>query len=120
MITIPKLQLTIAWLLNIGMLLSLSLVLAGGIILLYQHGHQPIDLLIQQASQVTINPFNTWHGALTLSPISLIELGLLALVGTQVLRMVLLTIFYVITNDIWFTLFSLFILIALGYSFFMR
>jgi uncharacterized membrane protein len=120
MMTNQQLKVSIAWILNIGIVLSLGLVILGGLTLLYRHGGQPIDTMILQPAQITLNPFLIWHTALTLSPISLIELGLLALVGTQVLRILLLLIYYTVTRDIWFTAFSLFILLMMLASFFMR
>lgn len=120
MMTHQQLKIGIAWILNVGIILSLGLVILGGLVLLYRHGGQPIDTMILQPAQITINPFLTWRAALALSPISLIELGLLALVGTQVLRILLLLIYYIVTRDIWFTVFSCFILLIMLTSFFIR
>ncbi len=115
-----SLQLAIAWILNLGVVLALLLVMTGGVILLYQDGHQPLDNFLMQASQITINPLNLWQDALLLTPVSLIELGLFVLIGTQVLRIALLALFYIVTHDKWFTLFSIFILAAMISSFFLR
>lgn len=119
MMTHQQLKISIAWILNIGIILSLGLVILGGLMLLYRHGGQPIDTMILKPAQITINPFLTWRAALALSPISLIELGLLALVGTQVLRILLLLIYYIVIRDRWFSFFSLFILSIMLSSFYL-
>lgn len=115
-----RVKTTIAWILNIGVLLSLILVMAGGLILLMQHGHEPTRNFILLPAQITVNPFTIWHTALQLDSISLIELGLFALIATQVVRVMLLALYYLSIRDIWFSFFSLFVLAAMFVGVFLR
>lgn len=111
-----KLRIQMARILNMGTLLSLLLVMAGGLILLYQHGHESIDSFISSPTRVTFNI--TSIVSTSFSALSLIEAGLLVIVATQLLRMILLVIFYYKTHDHVFTFFSLFIACVMLLSFF--
>lgn len=115
---LERLQYCIAWVLNIGVILSIGLVGIGSTLLLYQHGQQPLASLILPANQITIDPIGIWRAPFT--SMSFIELGLLALVSTQVVRVMLLAAFYAYIRDIWFAIISLFILATLFVSFICR
>lgn len=113
-----QMQDTLSIILTIGIWLATALVLIGGILFLIQHGHETVQIEFMQDYQLTIRKIIT--DALSLTPLGIIELGILTLVVTQVLRVALLAYFYITIKDYWFTLFSLFILMVLLYSFIWR
>ncbi len=115
-----KLEEMIGLTLLFGILLSLILVLIGGILFLFQEGTQSLDQALLQIGNYHITVKQIWHTLLTFSPIGLIELGLYLLVMTQVLRVAMLVGFYGFIRDYWFTCISLFILVVLIYSLFLR
>lgn len=103
-------------LLQAGILLSLVLVLAGGIAFLFLHGSENFhDNLIYSTNYEIILP-GFFYSHFFLTPMGLIELGLLILVLAQILRVVVLCGYYTILRDYWFMLFSFFILSVILYS----
>lgn len=116
MYSIKKMQEVLSVVLMIGILTSTALVLIGGIFYLSQFGSHTMQVEILQSNAYQTNIKQIWQSALSLSPSGIIELGLLLLVITQILRVALLTWFYAVLKDIWFTSFSVFILLVLIYS----
>lgn len=99
-----------------GTWLSVLLVAIGSAMYLSMYGHESWQ---QESLQAHIHPTTIkfiWQFALSFSSLGIIELGLLLLVGTQIIRVALLCFYYTATKDYTFTLISLFILIMLIYS----
>jgi len=113
---IKKIEEMISMILTIGILISTSLVLIGGFMYLLQFGNHDMNTELSQTVSYATNMKFIWQSALSVSPLGLIELGLLALVATQILRVGLLVWFYSAIHDYVFTLISLFILFTLIYS----
>lgn len=105
-----------------GLLLSVGIVLVGGTIYLAQHGQEPIPYHVFLPNEH--NGLNTMMGifrsALTLSAVGIIQFGLLLLVLTQVLRVGLTALLFIIERDYLFTWISVIILSVLIYSVFWR
>ena len=116
MYSTQKMQDVISMLLIIGMLISVMIVAIGGTLYLLQHGNENLqtELLTAESGYHSIQQI--WQIAFSFTPIGIIELGLLTLVATQILRVALLTWFYAVIRDYWFTGFSFFILVVLIYS----
>ncbi len=83
---------------------------------LLQFGSNNMHTELVETTSYATNMTLIWHTALSFSPLGLIELGLLTLVVTQIMRVGLLVWFYSATQDYLFALISLFILLALIYS----
>lgn len=120
MFSVKKLQEIMGILLLIGISLSASLVCIGGLLFLWQHGGESIQTEWMQLSTAPINRSSIWQLAFSFTPLGMIELGLLLLVFTQIIRVALLCGFYAVIKDYWFTFISTFILCVLVYSFFWR
>jgi uncharacterized membrane protein len=60
--------------------------------------------------------FSIWNWQHLFSSVGMIELGMLVLVATQVARVLMLLIFYILQRDYWYILFSSFILTVIIYS----
>jgi uncharacterized membrane protein len=112
-----RIQLAIGRLLLIGVLVSFIIILIGGILYLLNHG---TDIIHYQAfhgePQLYKSIPDILLDAFTLSPLALIQLGLLILVIVQILRVALTTWLFIQIRDNYFVYISLFILFILVYS----
>lgn len=117
MITETKIERMIGVLLLLGTMTSALLVLVGGIWYLSLHGGEDMQTEMLASDAYSVKISQIWHILFALTPLSLIELGLIALVTTQLLRVALLVWFYANQRDYRFTGISLFILLTLLYSF---
>lgn len=113
---IKKMEEMISITLTIGMVISMFFVIVGGCLYLMQVGNKTMAVQLMQTDIHALNVKLIWHTARSLSPLGLIELGLLTLVATQVIRVGLLVFYYGAIRDYPFALISLFILIVLTYS----
>lgn len=120
MLSTKKMEEIMGWLLTLGTLISAALVLIGGGVYLMQYGHTKIDISALQDHAQPTSIKQIWETALSFSPLGIVELGLLLLVATQILRVGLLAWFYAAIRDYRFTLISVFILLTLIYSFVLR
>lgn len=120
MLTNKKIEQMIGMILLIGTLISTAFVATGGMLYLIQEGSQPIHLDTWQAGDAPTTLKSIWQDTRALTPLGIIECGLLFLVITQILRVALLTCFYALIRDYWFTFISAFILLTLLYSFIWR
>lgn len=118
MISNQQLEKKMGTILLVGTLLALALVIIGGGWYLIENGAAPLQTELLSVSHDQTSLTQILEKALSLSPISLIELGLLTLVATQVIRVGLLVWFYFRLHDYWFVLISLFVFLVLVYSLF--
>jgi uncharacterized membrane protein len=116
--TTRKIENMIGILLLLGTIISAGLVLGGGIVYLWQHGGDNLQSELLSSDNYSIHIRQIWGIALSSTPIGFIELGLIALVGTQILRVGLLVWFYAAIRDYAFTGICIFVLVILLYSFF--
>lgn len=117
MSSIKKLQEIMTLILTTGTLSSFCLVVLGGGLYLLKHGANPIQIEVLQSAAYVTNMVMVLKNAFFLEPVSMIELGLLLLVLTQIVRVAMLVWFYSLIRDHWFTGISLFVLSLLSYSF---
>jgi len=120
MIAIKKMENAISWILLLGIFCSASMVLVGGILYLMQYGGENARTILSPSAALPTHLQDIWVSALSGSPSGIIELGIVLLVFTQIMRVGLLAWFYAWIKDFWFTGISLFILLALIYSFLYR
>lgn len=116
MLTSKKMQEVIGLVLLFGTLLSAVLVLVGGILYLIQNGTQSIHFALTPSSVYRNPVIQIGEIFRSFSPLGIVELGLLTLVVTQILRVALLFFFYATQRDYWFSFISLFIFLTLIYS----
>jgi uncharacterized membrane protein len=120
MLSTKEMQNTISLILLSGTLLSAALVIIGGIMYLSEHGSQIMPFELLQTDMVPTSMKQVWQFALSFSSLAIIELGLLLLVATQMVRVALLCWFYAMQKDLAFLFISLFVLVILIYSCFWR
>ncbi len=116
MLSTHKMEEMIGLLLTIGVIISSTLVLIGGILFLWQHGSENMKMELLQTGTYSPSFQQLYQSIFTFSSTALIELGLFVLVITQLLRVGLLGLFYLAQRDYVFTLISFFILLMLIYS----
>jgi len=115
-----KIERAIGVLLLIGTTLSAALVLCGGMMYLWQHGGENMQTELLISDNYSVNIRQIWRIAISMTPLGIIEVGLIVLVATQILRVGLLVWFYTVMRDFRFTIISLFIFVILVYSFLWR
>lgn len=109
-----EMQIALGWLLRIGVFLALLLVVSGGIIYLIHYGQMPADFhTFHGEPQTETSIVGILGGAWGLHPRDLIQLGILVLIVTQILRVVFVAWFFAKLKDYKFTLISLFVLVAI-------
>lgn len=113
-----RFRLVMGQLLLIGLLISLLLTAVGGGLYLYRHGNEVTNYQVFQKETHPVTSRKIWKDALTLSPYGIIQLGILILVLTQLLRVALVAAYYFRIFDHKFMFLSLFILGVLIYSLF--
>ncbi|MBS0358768.1 MAG: DUF1634 domain-containing protein [Proteobacteria bacterium] len=119
--TNERFELLIGQLLFVGIIISIVLMMVGGVAYLWEHGSEVMQYQTFQGEPTTFTTIRgIWHDAINLAPRGLIQLGLLFFVVAQVLRIVLTTGFFIKLRDWKFILISLFILAVTSYSFFWR
>ena len=114
-------QLLIGQVLKIGVLLAFFIVLIGSVMYLFTHGNEVVSL-----QKFSVAPFQLksigqiFSDSFTLSPLGLIQLGLLVLVLLQMIRVAMTLWLFVQLQEVIFVLISLFILLVLIYSLFLH
>ncbi len=100
-----------------GIISSIILVVIGGSMFLWEHGAESLESNLLAVTNYNIDILSIWNREHLFSALGLIELGLVVLVGAQVLRVALLCCYYTYARDVWFMIFSFFILAVILYSF---
>ncbi len=91
----------------------------GGIMYLWQHGHETISYqLFQGEPQPYTSFFGIWQSAFSFSAKGIMQLGLLLLVVGQAVRVLLTTWLFAKEKDYFFSFSSLFIFAVMMYSLF--
>ncbi|MFA3782687.1 DUF1634 domain-containing protein [Melioribacteraceae bacterium 4301-Me] len=114
-----KLETFLADLLRVGVIISAVLVVVGGIIYLYNYGHQPprFSVFNNEPSDLK-NFFSILKGMLELKSLSIIQLGILALIATPVLRVFFSFVGFIHEKDVMYSFFTLIVLSVLLFSLF--
>lgn len=112
-----RLEAVMGNLLRLGVLLSAVIVLGGGILYLMQHGAQPEDYrhFSGEPARFTYIP-DIFHTALAGQGRSIIQLGLLVLMATPILRIVVSIAGYVVERDWRYVLITLLALSIILFS----
>lgn len=110
-------QLAIGYLLFIGVLVCFVIIFTGGSLYLMHHGSELVHYQVfhEEAESFKSIPIILQHAS-SFSALALIQVGLLCLVILQLLRVALITWFFIRLRDKLFALISFFILSVLIYS----
>jgi uncharacterized membrane protein len=116
-ITDRDLELIMGNLLRYGVLLSALIVATGGIIYLFQYGHQIQDYRNFESEPERLRNISTiWNEALRGHGRSVIQLGLLVLIATPIARIVFSIIGYLLERDYLYILITLAVLCIILFS----
>lgn len=115
------LEIVIGYTLRIGVTASALLVLAGGILYLAQNTHAMPDYSAFRADSTYSRTLSgIFENALALHSYGIIQLGLLVLVATPVLRVIFSVIAFALERDLLYVAATLFVLGVLLYSLFVQ
>jgi uncharacterized membrane protein len=106
-------SLTISWILQIGVVLSAAIIIVGLFLLLGQGG--ALDAQQLQTFPHTLD--QVWSGLRVLQPQAIIELGLLLLIATPVLRVMISVVAFNMEHDRRYVVIALLLLAILMTSF---
>jgi uncharacterized membrane protein len=110
-------QVVIGWVLRIGVIVSISIVLFGGIIFLYRHGHEVVDHRKFTGIPDFIQTFGgIIHGIFTFRGQAIIQFGIILLIATPILRVIFSTIGFVLERDKLYVFISLLVLFIIFIS----
>lgn len=102
----------------LGTLTALLIAMIGGVWYLALHRNTPLQVEIFNLKN-PIAILSAFKDLKSTSPLELVEIGLTLLIATQVLRVLWLFGFYIKVKDLWFSIFTGFVLCAILYSLFM-
>ncbi|MDZ8184428.1 MAG: DUF1634 domain-containing protein [Nostoc sp. ChiSLP02] len=112
-----QLQYLLSNLLKYGVLIASAVVLFGGILYLMHHGTEPASyhFFRGEPSQFR-SPIGVVQAVLSGSDRGIIQLGLLLLIATPVLRVIVSLLAFLIKRDFIYVIITLFVLASLSYS----
>ena len=97
-----------------GMVISMSIVFFGGILFIYRHGHSIPDYKIFKGIPPFLQtPGSLINAALILKGQAIIQLGIILLIATPILRVVFSTIGFVLEKDYLYVGISLVVLLII-------
>lgn len=107
-------QLLIGWILRAGVIISMLIALVGGIIYISRHGHEHISYIqFKGVPDFVHTPQGIWQGTLHLRGRAIIQLGIVLLVCTPVLRVIVSGIGFLAEKDYLYTGVSLLVLLII-------
>lgn len=89
----------IGWVLRVGVLSSIAIVLFGGIIYIYRHGHTVPDYRTFSGVPDFVQPGGIINGILTFRGRAIIQAGIVLLIATPVIRVVFSAIGFILEKD---------------------
>jgi uncharacterized membrane protein len=103
--------------LQLGVLLAAVVVLIGAVILLWQHGSQPVSYVAFSGEPERLRSVvGIVRGAMALRSDSIVQLGLLLLIATPITRVALTLVAFVIQRDRTYVVITLIVLALLLYG----
>ena len=110
-------QLLLGRVLRAGMIISMSIVFFGGIIYLYRHGHEFTDYKTFKGIPDFVQHADTLlSGAFSFRGQAIIQLGIILLIATPILRVMFSTVGFVLEKDYLYTGISLLVLLIILFS----
>lgn len=107
-------QAIIGWILRGGVLVSVILVFIGGVFFLYRHGQSVPDYKTFKGIPVFIHNFGgIINGVITLKGQAIIQLGIILLIATPVIRVAFSAIGFLLEKDYLYTFFTLIVLLII-------
>ena len=112
-----NIQVLIGWVLRIGMIISMSIVCIGGIFYIYRHGHTIANYKVFNGVPGFVQHTGSLiNGAYTLKGQAIIQLGIILLIATPILRVIFSAIAFVLEKDYMYAFISLLVLFIIFMS----
>jgi uncharacterized membrane protein len=119
-LTDERIELSLGNLLRYGVLLAATTVFLGGVIYLWRHAGEPVDYRAFRGEPANLrSPIAIVRDSVDFRGRSLIQLGLLLLIGTPVARVVFSAVSFARQRDFLYVTFTLIVLAVLIYSLFL-
>lgn len=113
----PFLDYILNMVLRIGLFLAISVVFCGGVIFLWKNGTEIIDYHIFDGEPISLKgPVNVFNAALPDRLLAVIQLGIMILIATPVVRVMTCLIAFAAERDILYVLLSFFVLAVLLFA----
>ncbi|GAB3930607.1 DUF1634 domain-containing protein [Mucilaginibacter myungsuensis] len=106
-------QSIIGWILRVGVIVSMTVVVFGGAVYLYRHGHSIPDYSAFNGVPQFVYPSNIISGILAFRGRAIIQAGIILLISTPVLRIIFSFIGFIIEKDRLYTFISLLVLLII-------
>lgn len=114
-----NLEIVLGDLLRTGVIVSASIVIIGAILFLTRHGIEIPNYDIFKPDRFRFSDFsNLFNGIIELRSVSIMELGILILIATPVLRVIFSVFAFIYEKDYMYVVFTLIVLFVLVFSFF--
>jgi uncharacterized membrane protein len=116
-----RLEILIGYTLRIGVLAAAALVLAGGVYYLTENAFTPADYhTFHPAAKTALDLSGIVRNAAALNSLGIIQLGLLVLIATPIVRVILSVVAFLLERDFFYVLVTSIVLAVLLYSFLAR
>jgi uncharacterized membrane protein len=107
-------QALIGWILRSGVAISMAIVVIGGLLFLYRHGHSVPDFrTFKGVPDFISSPEGIFEGVIHLKGQAIIQLGIVLLIATPVLRVIFAGIGFLLEKDYLYSLISLVVLLII-------
>lgn len=106
-------QLIIGWLLRLGVIISVSIVIFGGMVYLLRHGHTTADYTTFRGVPDFIYPPGIIKGVFDFKARAIIQAGIILLIATPVLRVIFSAIGFLMEKDYLYIAISLLVLLII-------
>lgn len=107
-------QAIIGWILRGGVILSMAVVVIGGILYLFRHGYSMPDYrTFNRIPDFISDPKGVIDGVLAFKGQAIIQLGIVLLIATPVMRVVFACIGFLLEKDYLYTLISVIVLLII-------
>jgi uncharacterized membrane protein len=107
-------QAIIGWILRGGVILSMAVVIIGGVLYLTRHGQSMSDYkTFKKIPDFISDPQGVINGALSYKGQAIIQLGIVLLIATPVMRVIFACIGFLIEKDYLYTLISVIVLLII-------
>ena len=115
-----KVEIVLGTLLQAGVILSGTIVLIGGILYIVHYGHNPVSYHVFNGARAAIDSLSPiLSGVARLDGRAIIQLGLLLLIATPVIRVIFSVAAFWLERDRAYVAFTLVVLAVLLYSLFL-
>jgi uncharacterized membrane protein len=109
-------QATIGWVLRTGVMLSISIVLFGGAVYIYRHGHDIANYSTFKDDSDFAQLTGIINGILTFRGRAIIQGGIILLIATPIIRVAFSAVGFVFEKDYLYTGISLLVLLIIFIS----